>query len=70
MTKNEFKIFLSRYKEFSDLSKEIFKKEYPEEEILCLYIKDRKIMIETESKMNFDITKLVLSELLPDDLVF
>ena len=45
-------------------------KEFPEEKFLILYIKDGKIMIESESGMNFDITQQFLSGLIPNDLIF
>lgn len=70
MTKLEFRNFLSSYKQFAEECKDIFKREYPEENFSILYIKDGKIKVETESEMNFDITQNVLSELMPDDLVF
>ena len=70
MNKSEFKFFLSKYKEFTEICKEIFKKEFPEEKFLILYIKDGKIMIESESGMNFDITQQFLSGLIPNDLIF
>lgn len=70
MTKFEFRNFLSSYKQFTENCKDIFKREYPEENFSILYIKDGRIKVETESEMNFDITQNVLSELMPDDLVF
>lgn len=70
MTKFEFRNFLSSYKQFTEECKDIFKREYPEESFSVLYIKDGRIKVETESEMNFDITQNVLSELIPDDLVF
>lgn len=70
MTKLEFRNFLSSYKQFTEECKELFKREYPEENFSILYIKDGRIKVETESEMNFDITQNVLSELIPDDLVF
>jgi len=70
MTKFEFRNFLSSYKQFTKECKDIFKREYPEENFSILYIKDGRIKVETESEMNFDITQNVLSELMPDDLVF
>ena len=70
MTKLEFRNFLSSYKQFTEECKNIFKREYPEENFSILYIKDGRIKVETESEMNFDITQNILSELMPDDLVF
>lgn len=70
MTKLEFRNFLNSYKQFTDNCKEVFKREYPEENFNILYIKDGRIKVESESKMNFDITQNVLSDLIPDDFVF
>ena len=70
MTKLEFLNFLNSYKQFTENCKEVFKKEYPEENFNILYIKDGRIKVESENKMNFDITKNVLSDLMPDDFVF
>ena len=70
MTKLEFRNFLSSYKQFTENCKEVFKKEYPEENFNILYIKDGRIKVESESEMNFDITQNVLSDLMPDDFVF
>ena len=70
MTKLEFRNFLNSYKQFTENCKEVFKKEYPEENFNILYIKDGRIKVESENKMNFDITKNVLSDLMPDDFVF
>ena len=70
MTKLEFRKFLHDYKQFTENCKEIFKREFPEENFNILYIKDGRIKVESESEMNFDITQNVLSELMPDDLIF
>ena len=70
MTKLEFRNFLNSYKQFTENCKEVFKKEYPEENFNILYIKDGRIKVESESEMDFDITQNVLSDLIPDDLVF
>ena len=70
MTKLEFRNFLNSYKQFTENCKEVFKREYPEENFNILYIKDGRIKVESESKMNFDITQNVLSDLIPDDFVF
>lgn len=70
MTKLEFRNFLSSYKQFTENCKEVFKREYPEENFSILYIKDGRIKVESESEMDFDITQNVLSDLIPDDLVF
>lgn len=70
MTKLEFRNFLNSYKQFTENCKEVFKKEYPTENFNILYIKDGRIKVESESEMNFDITQNVLSDLIPDDLVF
>lgn len=70
MTKLEFRNFLNSYKQFAENCKEVFKREYPEENFNILYIKDGRIKVESESEMNFDITQNVLSDLIPDDFVF
>ena len=70
MTKLEFRNFLNSYKQFTENCKEVFKKEYSAENFNILYIKDGRIKVESESEMDFDITKNVLSDLIPDDLVF
>ena len=70
MTKIEFKVSLSNYKKLNDLVKEIFIKKYPNEKINFFYIKDGKMLVLTESEMNFDITKDVLAELMPDNFIF
>ena len=70
MTKLEFRNFLNSYKQFTENCKEVFKREYPEENFNILYIKDGRIKVESESEMNFDITQKVLSDLIPDDFVF
>lgn len=70
MTKLEFRNFLNSYKQFTENCKEVFKKEYPEENFNILYIKDGRIKVESESELDFDITQNVLSDLIPDDLVF
>ena len=70
MTKLEFRNFLNSYKQFTENCKEVFKREYPEENFNILYIKDGRIKVESESKMNFDITQNILSDLMPDDFVF
>ena len=70
MTKLEFRNFLNSYKQFTENCKEVFKKEYPEENFNILYIKDGRIKVESESELDFDITKNVLSDLMPDDFVF
>ena len=70
MTKLEFRNFLNSYKQFTENCKEVFKREYPEENFNILYIKDGRIKVESESKMNFDITQNILSDLIPDDFVF
>ena len=70
MTKLEFRNFLNTYKQFTENCKEVFKREYPEENFNILYIKDGRIKVESESEMNFDITQNVLSDLIPDDFVF
>ena len=70
MTKTEFKIFLSKYKEFTEICKEILKKKFPEENFLISYIKDGKIKVESNSEMNFDITDKFINYLMPDNLIF
>ena len=70
MTKLEFRNFLNSYKQFTENCKEVFKKEYPEENFNILYIKDGRIKVESESEMKFDITQNILSDLMPDDFVF
>lgn len=70
MTKLEFRNFLNSYKQFTENCKEVFKREYPEENFNILYIKDGRIKVESESEMNFDITQNILSDLIPDDFVF
>ena len=70
MTRLEFSSFLKNYKIFTEDCKEIFKRQYPEETFNILYIKDGRIKVEAESKMNFDITKEVLENLMPDDFIF
>lgn len=70
MTKLEFRNFLNSYKQFTENCKEVFKREYPEENFNILYIKDGRIKVESESEMKFDITQNVLSDLIPDDFVF
>ena len=70
MTKLEFKVNINNYKNLNSLIKEIFQKKYPEEEFVYFYIFDGKIKVYTESEMNFDLTKEVLAELMPDDLIF
>ena len=70
MTKLEFRNFLNSYKQFTENCKEVFKKEYPEENFNILYIKDGRIKVESESELDFDITQNVLSDLMPDDFVF
>ena len=70
MTKLEFRNFLNSYKQFTENCKEVFKREYPEENFNILYIKDGRIKVESESKMNFDITQNILLDLMPDDFVF
>lgn len=70
MTRLEFSSFLKNYKIFTEDCKEIFKRKYPEETFMILYIKDGRIKVEAESKMNFDITKEVLENLMPDDFIF
>lgn len=70
MTKLEFRNFLNSYKQFTENCKEVFKREYPEENFNILYIKDGRIKVESESEMKFDITQNILSDLMPDDFVF
>jgi len=70
MTKTEFKIFLSKYKEFTEICKEILKKKFPEENSLISYIKDGKIKTLSDSEMNFDITNEFLEYIIPDNLIF
>jgi hypothetical protein len=70
MTRLEFSSFLKNYKIFTEDCKEIFKRQYPEETFMILYIKDGRIKVEAESEMNFDITKEVLENLMPDDFIF
>lgn len=70
MTKLEFRNFLNSYKQFTENCKEVFKREYPEENFNILYIKDGRIKVESESEMNFDITQNILLDLMPDDFVF
>lgn len=70
MTKLEFRNFLNSYKQFTENCKEVFKREYPEENFNILYIKDGRIKVESESEMSFDITQNILSDLMPDDFVF
>ena len=70
MTKLEFRNFLNSYKQFTENCKEVFKREYPEENFNILYIKDDRIKVESESEMKFDITQNILSDLMPDDFVF
>jgi len=70
MTKLEFKVNINNYKNLNSLIKEIFQKKYPEEEFVYFYIFDGKIKVYTESEMNFDLTKEVLADLMPDDLIF
>ena len=70
MRKLEFKLFLNDYKNFKDFISNLFKEKFPEEEFDTFYIKDGKIIVLAKSEMNFDITKEILADLMPDDLVF
>ena len=70
MKKCEFKLFLNDYKNFKDFISNLFKEKFPEEELDTFYIRDGKIIVLTKSEMNFDITKEVLADLMPDNLVF
>lgn len=70
MRKSEFKLFLNDYKNFKDFISNLFKEKFPEEELDTFYIRDGKIIVLAKSEMNFDITKDVLADLMPDDLIF
>jgi len=70
MTKLEFRNFLNSYKQFSEECKSIFKKEFPDEKFCTLYIKEGRIKVAALFEKEFDITNLVISSLIPDDLIF
>lgn len=67
MTKTEFENFLIKYKEFTEISKKVFRKEFPQEENFnALFIRDGRILVEGSWDTTYDITKKVISELTPD----
>lgn len=70
MTKLEFKLRLNSYRDIRNLCKEVFARSNPDEKFFTFYIKDGRIKVSTEHGVNFDITKEVLEELMPDDFIF
>lgn len=70
MTKSEFKLRLNSYRDISNLCKEVFARSNPDEKFFTFHIKNGRVKVSTEYGMNFDITKEVLEELMPDDFVF
>lgn len=78
MTRTEFKNFLINYKKVNEAAKEIIIKKYPflieEREDLGIFISHGKVFFLTntleDGMIDFDITKEVMAELMPDDFVF
>lgn len=66
----EFKQSIINNRKLAEFVKSVFNKSYPEEKFLYYYIFDNKIMVYTESEMNFNITSLISKEIVPNDFIF
>lgn len=66
----EFKQSIINNRKLEEFIKSVFNKNYPEEKFLYYYIFDNKIMVYTESEMNFNITSLISKEIAPNDFIF
>lgn len=77
MTKLEFKQFLKSYKQVNEIAKKIVYDKYDGWDYLNFHISNGRILVEIWSGEDMpntmqkrDITKEVLAELMPDDLIF
>jgi hypothetical protein len=66
----EFKQSIINNRKLEEFVKSVFNKNYPEEKFLYYYIFDNKIMVYTESEMNFNITSLISKEIVQNDFIF
>jgi hypothetical protein len=66
----EFKQSIINNRKLAEFVKSVFNKNYPEEKFLYYYIFDNKIMVHTESEMNFNITSLISKEIVQNDFIF
>ena len=66
----EFKQSIINNRKLEEFVKSVFNKNYPEEKFLYYYIFDNKIMVYTESEMNFNITSLISKEIVQNDLLY
>jgi hypothetical protein len=66
----EFKQSIINNRKLAEFVKSVFNKNYPEENFLYYYIFDNKIMVYTESEMNFNITSLISKEIVQNDFIF
>lgn len=64
--KSDFRSFLTRYIEFSEIVRKNFKGKFPQEELDYFFLKNGKVIAKTLSEKDFDITKLIMSEIEED----
>ena len=80
MRKGAFRYFLDGYKKVNEIAKDVAQKKWPGWDYMSFHIKDGKIWATIwsgedasdipDALQDRDITKEVLAELMPDDLVF
>lgn len=80
MKRNEFKDFLKSYKEVLEIVRPIVEKSYPGWDCLYFHISNGKVLATIwsgedardipDALRDVDVTKEVLAELLPSDLIF